>query len=122
MHNRLITPNRQLVDLTGAAVSTKKDIEVTFHKQTRIIIDKITRRGAPVTVTQVQCDGKVVAWMMDIPKPPNHPNPPDVVVWGFYGPTGEITMGGGLRHTMEAQACEFARAVVLEEIEQNQAG
>lgn len=118
--NRLLTPNRQLVDLTGSAISSRKEIEVSFVKQTRIVIDKITRRGAPVQFTQVLCNNWVVAWMMDIPRP--HENCPGAVVWGFFGPTGEITMGAGPRDKMEAQAIQFARAVVLNEVEESAAG
>lgn len=121
-NNRLITPNKQLVGLDGGAVSSNKALDVTFLKQTRIVIDTVTRRGAPVQFTQVMCNDWAVAWMMDVPKPPKLASPPDVVVWGYYGPQGEITMGAGLREKMEQQATEFAKAVVLNETEESAAG
>lgn len=117
MTNRLTTGNKQLVGLDGAAVSSKASLDVTFQKQTRIVIDKISRKGAPVHFTQVLCNDWVVAWMMDVPG-----KGVDAVVWGFYGPQGEITMGAGPRSKMEAQAREWARAVVLNETEESAAG
>lgn len=124
--NRLITPNKQLVGLSGQAVSSGKNLEVTFQKQTRIVIDKIKRRGAPVEFTQVLCNNWVIAWMMDVPKPPHAEKLakplPDAVVWGFYGSTGEITMGAGDREKMMAQATQFAQAVVINETEESAAG
>lgn len=122
MSNRLITPNKQLVDASGSAVSSKP-IEVTFQKQIRIVVDKNAQRGIPLNFTHVMCDGRCVAWMVDVPKPPNYNGPLDLVVWGYFCPAGEVTLQSGIdRQKAMANATEFARKLVTMEIEESAAG